>query len=374
MVADRLPRTPHNTGQYAVPVLPDGFPLCAFFHIDAAEIAARRAFLGFSTQDECNLERIRQVMQVEADAIITEFYEHLSGFHPVKEYLADPEVLVRLRQTQKQYLLTLGQRADGLAYVEDRLRIGRAHERVSLDPKWYLGAYVKLFELIERRLAARHHGGSAAFLVTLQKIFTLDATLAVETYYQATMQRLETALQDLTEAKKSLEKIARQDALTKVHNRKHLMEALEAELRRSLRFHHPFSLLFIDADHFKQINDSYGHAFGDFVLKRLVAALRDVLRPADIIGRFGGEEFLVGLVETAADAAQQIAERLRLKVSETIFKFKGQQVLVTISIGLASLRDGSADIDRLIDSADHALYRAKEAGRNQVCANEQARS
>lgn len=343
--------------------------LCKQMRIDEEEIHARRDFLQFSAGDRRHLDDIHQVIEEDVEGIIAAFYERLLRLKPIADFLADPQMRAHLQETQRRYLLTLGQQSDELDYFEDRLRIGVTHERVGLEQKWYLGAYSILFGIIARQLARRHENQPerlAEQLVTLQKIFTVDATLAVETYYHSTMCRLEDSLRQLTETQKSLEELARLDGLTRINNRMYLMECLEKEVQRSLRFRRPFTLLFIDVDHFKSINDRFGHSAGDSVLKQIVQAVSSVIRPVDLIGRFGGEEFLVGLVETEEPAARQVAERIRLKVAHTPFRIDGTRVALTISIGLASLGAEFERVEDLINQADRALYRAKESGRDQV--------
>lgn len=161
--------------------------------------------------------------------------------------------------------------------------------------------------------------------------------------------------------------VSRVDGLTGVHNRKFLYETLEMEFNRAARFGHAFSILFIDVDHFKRINDTHGHEFGDFVLKTVVEIVQSVIRPADTIGRYGGEEFIVGLVESSLENAQLVAERIRLKVALATFALDGIQAAVTISIGIAELGADTQDLDMLIHKADQGLYQAKESGRNQTC-------
>lgn len=347
----------------------DDHLLCQQMRIDEQEVHARRDFLAFSDSDRQHLDDIHQAIAENASGIIDEFYACLLRFQPIVEFLADPHLRSRLKETQRRYLLTLGQDSDRLNYFEDRLRIGVAHERVGLEQKWYLGAYSILFGIIAQRLARRHAGQPDTLvecLVTLQKIFTLDAILAVETYYHATTSRLEGLLQQLNETQKSLEELARLDGLTRINNRMYLMECLEKEVQRSLRFRRPFTLLFLDVDHFKSINDQFGHSAGDAVLKEVVQTVRYMIRPVDVIGRFGGEEFLVGLVETDESAARQVAERIRLKVAHTPFRTDAGPVTLTVSMGVASLAGPIARIEELIDQADRALYRAKQSGRDQV--------
>ncbi|MBM4134177.1 MAG: diguanylate cyclase [Nitrospira sp.] len=348
----------------------DQYPLCNLFEITPAEIEARYAFLAITAEDEANLVLLNQVIHDELDAIVAEFYDHLLQFEELRRFLGDRRTLERLQTAQKQYLLSLGQHANHLGYFENRLRIGITHERIGLRQKWFLGGHCILFEIISRRLAKRHGKQSTELLnqlASLKKFFTLDATLVVETYYQSTMQRLEAILQQLAEAQQHLEEVSRLDGLTQVDNRKFLMESLEMEWHRSKRFHRPFTLLLLDLDDFKQINDRHGHVFGDFVLKKAVQVMRKALRPADIIGRYGGEEFAIGLVETDLAHARQIADRIRLKIALTPFAYDNHKASITISVGLATMTPTQNQLEVLIEEADRALYQAKANGRNQVC-------
>jgi diguanylate cyclase (GGDEF)-like protein len=203
-------------------------------------------------------------------------------------------------------------------------------------------------------------------VLTLNKILTLDEIFVVETYYHATMQRLEDSLCQLKDAHRQLEGLSRLDSLTPVDNRRALMEALALEFHRSRRYQHPFALLFLDVDHFKEINDRHGHVFGDHVLLHVVQLARGIIRPPDIMGRYGGEEFVIGLVECDQAGALQIAERIRLKIAQDQFAWEHRATAVTVSIGVVML---SLEIDRvetLITRADQAMYHAKRRGRNRV--------
>jgi two-component system cell cycle response regulator len=347
--------------------------LSELFEITPQEIQTRRAFLLFTREDEENLIEIHRLIDSDVDIIINDFYAHLRKFEELDPFLLDAATLERLKQTQRQYVLTLGRNGDHPRYFEDRLRIGVAYERIGLPQKWYLGAHAVLFELIGWKLARRHTGGQMkffSFMKTLQKVLTLDAILAVETYYRATTERLEHILHRSAEDHHHLQVVSQLDSLTQIKNRQFLLEALETELHRSRRFQHPFTLLFVDIDHFKHINDHYGHAFGDTVLQTLVRLMSEVVRPTDILGRYGGEEFLIGLLEADETIAHMIAERLRLKVATTPFPFNQHCISITISIGVASLIPEIDKIETLIERADRALYQAKQTGRNQVCVSQ----
>lgn len=347
--------------------------LCDRSQITAEELQTRLAFLSFSPEDQQNLGEIGEVIRSHVDEIVAEFYDHLTRFEELRGMiLSEPNLVQRLKGTQRQYLLSLGQSADDPEYAEGRLRIGFAHERVGLKQKWYLGAYHKLFELILQPLTARYPGDArrlSSLILTLNKILKFDEIFAVETYYQATMQRLEGSLQhlqQLNEAHRQLIEISRLDPLTQANNRRALLESLELELHRSLRYHHPFALLFLDVDHFKKINDRYGHAFGDKVLQWIVGVARGQVRPPDIVGRYGGEEFAIGLVECSLEGAQRIAERIRLRIAESPMAWKHHVASVTVSIGIAMLTPDADRVEILIDRADRALYEAKSRGRNRV--------
>ncbi|MBP3960538.1 GGDEF domain-containing protein [Gemmata sp. G18] len=158
------------------------------------------------------------------------------------------------------------------------------------------------------------------------------------------------------------------DGLTQIHNQRYLDEFLEREVVRSQRHHRPLSVLAIDIDKFKTINDSLGHLCGDFVLRELAGVIRGIVRQEDLFARSGGEEFVVVLVETTLEGALQVAERIREAVAEHQFRFETTPVNLTISIGLAStMGDDNASTTDLRHTADQKLYEAKRTGRNRVC-------
>ena len=164
-----------------------------------------------------------------------------------------------------------------------------------------------------------------------------------------------------------LERQARTDYLTGLDNRRCFIEKAEVELARAERYGGEMSLLMLDVDRFKDVNDSYGHKVGDRVLQSLSATCRAVLREVDVIGRLGGEEFGILLPETPGRQALEVAERLREAVAATAVNLAdGRAVNYTVSIGVTTLDRQHADLDTLFGQADHVLYAAKDAGRNRV--------
>ena len=157
------------------------------------------------------------------------------------------------------------------------------------------------------------------------------------------------------------------DGLTRLHNKRHLMEFLDREIARARRHQRPLSLLMIDIDHFKAINDTRGHLGGDHLLSAIGALLRGVARQDELLARYGGEEFALVLPESDVNAAVTRAEELRVLVEETPFTVDGETVKLTVSAGVAGFSVGMTR-DHLISAADRQLYAAKREGRNRVCA------
>lgn len=343
--------------------------LCDQLAITPEELQSRLAFLSFSEDDRRNLHAIRGVIRQHVDEMIAVFYDHLLQFEELRAILCEPGLIERLKLKQRDYLLTLGESADALGYAEGRLRIGFAHERVGLKQKWYLGAYSALFRVIVRQLAA-HHAADISCLIsqieTVDKLLRFDEIFVVDTYYHSTTQRLADGLRQLKAAHEELLHVSRLDPLTRVNNRRALMEMLELELQRCRRFGHPLTVLFLDLDHFKIINDRFGHAAGDMVLQRIMQLSGGVTRPLDIVGRYGGEEFAIGLVECDLAGARPIAERIRATIEGAVFSWEGQRIAVTVSIGIAALTPDIERIDCLMSRADKALYEAKMGGRNRI--------
>lgn len=176
------------------------------------------------------------------------------------------------------------------------------------------------------------------------------------------------ALESTREDNRRLEALATTDPLTRLLNRRALLERLASELDRSRRFESTVTLLLLDLDHFKEINDGAGHLVGDDVLHQLGELLTSTVRTVDIVARYGGEEFVVVLPETSLEGGVIFAERLREKVEQHAFKVGGEEALhLTASIGVASFPSPRVDsTEDFFARADEALYRAKSGGRNQV--------
>lgn len=165
-----------------------------------------------------------------------------------------------------------------------------------------------------------------------------------------------------------VEMLAITDGLTGVYVRRHLLERLEGELDRSKRFSYKLSFLMIDIDFFKLVNDEHGHLVGDTVLRQVAETAKKNVREIDFVGRYGGEEFAIGLIETDESTAAIVAERIRKSIEAQKFKAYGESIDVTISIGCATYSPTLNSVHQIVEAADAALYQAKRLGRNRVCA------
>ena len=152
-----------------------------------------------------------------------------------------------------------------------------------------------------------------------------------------------------------------------IRDRRYFIETLERELSRSQRYARELSLIMFDIDHFKTVNDSFGHLAGDHVLKQLALAVKAQIRREDVMARYGGEEFAVLLPEIDAPGAHRFAEKIRALVEETTFMFEQTAIRVTVSVGVASLEPAVVSAAALVKVADDRLYEAKRQGRNRVC-------
>jgi len=164
-----------------------------------------------------------------------------------------------------------------------------------------------------------------------------------------------------------VQRLAITDDLTGLHNRRHFFELADREFNRAKRYGHPLSAVMVDLDYFKLVNDSYGHATGDQVLRIIAHRCHDNIRETDILGRYGGEEFSIILPETTAEQAYEIAERLRVRIAEQPINIdKNTSLTITISLGICEKSSDINSLSNLLNHADAALYSAKQSGRNKV--------
>jgi len=177
--------------------------------------------------------------------------------------------------------------------------------------------------------------------------------------------RIKTLQDQLRDANSRLAEMSVTDGLTEIYNHRHFVDRLESEASRAQRYHRPLAVIMLDVDHFKKVNDKYGHLFGDYVLRRLAQIFTSHARAGDLVARYGGEEFAILVTETIGAAA--LAERIRKTVEQSEFAHDGHKSNIRISAGVCQASAGTVDNgNELLRTADEALYEAKQTGRNRV--------
>jgi diguanylate cyclase len=168
------------------------------------------------------------------------------------------------------------------------------------------------------------------------------------------------------EANSKLKQLSQTDTLTQLYNQGYWRQCCSREYKRHTRTQQPSTLIMLDIDHFKKVNDTYGHLFGDQVIKEVASCLRKNKRDTDIAGRYGGEEFTLILIDTDLKNSKLVAERIRQAIEKLEFLYQGKPVKVTASLGLAQITTNISDYKVWIKTADQGLYLAKNSGRNQI--------
>ncbi|MEW6647517.1 MAG: diguanylate cyclase [Pseudomonadota bacterium] len=343
--------------------------VCARYGFDAAARRHRLELLELGDADQHWAQRLQQeVIAPQVDALVERFYDFQQRFPEIMRAIGNRDNLARLKQTQRRYLLGLGHNFAGEDYFGERLRIGEIHALHNIPLSLYQASYRHLQQLLIEAIPAAIPPGSAEHLALcgfISKITALDMTLAIETYHSVRVADLRETVDSLQHEHWRLHEKVGRDALTGLANREAALNELDAALTAIGARGTELCLIMADVDHFKQINDTYGHLAGDKVLQCIAAKLQQMLREFDIVGRFGGEEFIIVLDDTPLEVARKVAERLRRGVEQELVQCDEQNIRLTISLGLtrATARD---DVRGLIRRADDALYQAKEEGRNRV--------
>ncbi len=273
---------------------------------------------------------------------------------------------------------------DAILFVDEHLTVQNANESADqlFKPEGGDAAWPPLYDyipgIIELDKAARRLGGKqfmeASAVDARGREFPIELSLSNVTVAGSSLlvvvcrdisarKRAEAHIQGLLEENKRL---AITDTLTGLPNRRHFVQSIEKEINRCERYGHELCVLLVDLDHFKRVNDTWGHAVGDAALRVMSGVLRSIARDSDLFCRFGGEEFLLALPETSTGEARVVAERLRESLAESaVDGGDGQHFNITCSIGVAQWRTGDT-FDVTVGDADKALYLAKEQGRNRV--------
>lgn len=342
---------------------------CRRYGFDQQARQRRLLWLGLGSEDARWATVLHeQVIAPNLDDIVGWFYEHMLRIQEFGEILSRGFDIEKLKQTQARYLDTLGQEFETADYFEERLRVGIAHARVGVPLSLYECAYAIMRQAIFNVIPAEVMDdpealtGLNAFIV---RITALDMSLAIETYHLARVQSLEKALQSLAQLDAELRHQVATDALTGVASHGQCLSALGQALSLAKRNGTPLCIAMVDLDHFKRVNDGYGHQVGDDVLRDVAGRMQAAVRNFDTVGRYGGEEFLIIMDNADRETALEIIERVRQRVGNEPIRTRSDTIHITLSAGISVMRPDD-NTDSLIHRADRALYVAKHAGRNQV--------
>ncbi|KQC08805.1 MAG: hypothetical protein APR62_03975 [Smithella sp. SDB] len=210
-----------------------------------------------------------------------------------------------------------------------------------------------------------HSKPYSSFIVIRFSIVYIILTFIIY-YYESSQQMLISYIQH---EKEEFAIASKQDPLTGLYNRREMWTRMESERERQLRLSKPFTVIIGDIDDFKNVNDTYGHDGGDYVLITIARLMKDMVRGIDFTSRWGGEEFLIMLVETDLNDGKNVAERIRKKIEDTEFKYKNVNIPITMTFGLSVYKEASDNIEACIKRADQALYKGKYQGKNRVVAS-----
>ena len=344
--------------------------LCDRFGFDGAGISERLRMLGLTNRNDPIIAEEFQthVVQPHVDAILDEFFESI-GQHPEFMKIATGhEQVNHLKMTLRKYLLNLGYRFDTQEYFEERLRVGTVHQRVGVS----LGLYQCFYCLLQNLLMSgipeeikAHPESYAELSKFIIKITSLDMSLAIETYHSTEVSTLEHSIDTIRVEGEHLRRTLQFDSLTGACRRSYLLRELSEKLTSAQKDSRPMSVVMADLDHFKDVNDKYGHLIGDHVLRDVATRMITGARGSDCVGRYGGEEFLIIFDDATLDTAQELAERIRVRIMADPFCEDSVSLWMTTSFGVAQARPGDS-VETLTSRADQAMYLAKKGGRNQV--------
>lgn len=342
--------------------------------ISDVEIANRIELLGLDKDAFRLLSSHKILIEANIDIIVDEFYEKQTKINEISLLIGDAETLVRLHNAQRKYVVDLFSGNYDSEYVNNRLRIGMVHKRIGVEPKLYLSAVKTLKEIIVKVLKTNIYKIEVLeqTLSALDNLFYFDTTLVFDTYIDSLVGEIETAKrkteeyaksleQKVAERTKQLERLSKIDPLTSIYNQRAMQDVLRRELSVATRRESKLSLVYIDVDNFKKINDREGHIKGDEVLKCIAQTMLNSIREIDVACRYGGDEFCLILPECSVEKAKDICGKIIQKFTDLYPEF-------SLSMGISGIEPGEyVDSDALIKMADEKMYMAKKERGSHVC-------
>ncbi len=343
--------------------------LCDKYGFNTAHRKLRVAMMGLSAVDHALVELLHsKIIKPYGEEIVAGFYEVLLSFPEVKAFLLEHGEIHSLHRTQLAYLQSYGVNFETPEYFEERLHIGRVHALIGLPLSYYLMAFRILDDLLFGFIDKSISSGSEQFLPLVKlvsRISVLDMSLAIDAYHTKKVRDMTISIDALMDERQLLTSKIGLDELTQVASRVRVLDYLQGNLNKAEKKQYCFCVAMIDLDFFKSVNDKYGHLIGDQVLTDVATRMKAALRSGDILGRYGGDEFLLVLPRADIGVAKQITERICSCINAAPFQVEDYVIPLTVSIGVAVWQQGDSDVT-LLGRVDHALYQAKHQGRNQV--------
>lgn len=340
---------------------------CDKYGFDEKARQQRLALFGLAENDKLLGQLLHDLVITEnKHQIIEQFYDFLLNHPETSVFIIGVGQVERLKKAHTQYLETLGIDFDQELYFENRLEVGLAHERIGLPLPLYQSAYSLLQEIlisyIPDTLLLEDIRKLTLFII---KISGMDMSLATDIYHTVQVEKLTSSIISLRDEEQRLSSRIKYDTLTGATSREYLLDELLCKLQKSATNEMPACVGMIDLDYFKKINDNYGHLVGDEILKGVVRRIKSRMRSKDMIGRYGGEEFLLIFPDTKKETVIDIVERIRQNIAASPFHVDDISITVTISGGVTQIQKDDT-IDSLIERADNLMYQAKNNGRNRV--------
>lgn len=329
------------------------------------EIERRKILLELDQSDFDRLESCLHWVEPIIDPMVAQFYTLQTEIPEIALIIGDKDTLANLHNSMCKYVKELFMGEYGRDYVNKRLRIGKIHQRIGVSPKLYLSAVSQLQRVIEDHIE-ENSDDAKQVIISLRKLFYFDNQLVFDTYISALQGVVESTNTQLEQYASNLEKniaertealvqLSMRDPLTKLFNQRAFYQDLEKAVATSQRSQAHVTVLYIDLNHFKAVNDEFGHLAGDDVLIAFAETCDQVLRKSESAARYGGDEFCIIMQNTKIEHARNLCERLGAKFSELV------KHDVTLSIGGASCYPGiERSIDELMHAADIQMYQAKE--------------
>lgn len=342
---------------------------CEKFGYDKKKLQERLKLVGLSDADYDISGRLqREIVVPHFSRIVDQFFSRILQHPEISQRLSSQDSIKQEKENQSKYLLSLGMGFDSLNYFEHRLRVGVAHSTAQLP----ISLYTCALNLLMQSIIDNFPDGIKkdpveydAFVRYLLKIMTLDMSLAIDISFTHQLKSFEQSLDGMQVLASHLEKHAVTDSLTGMINHEHVFSELKKAMSQAQSEEYPLCIVMADIDHFKSVNDTHGHLAGDGVLKEVAKRIKGSLRGFDVVGRYGGEEFMLILHKADLANARMVAERIRSRIAATPIDLQDALLDVTISMGVA-MAQTDEDVNSLVERADKALYNAKENGRNQV--------